>query len=133
MSNVDVQGLAYLEKAIESLAGAESECANRRYNNCANRCYYAMFQAAIAALIAAGIRPTGDRDRWEHAFVQARFAGILIKRRKLYSSDLADAFDNVQSVRLTADYEVGAISEKAAERGLDKARRLVSDVKERLL
>lgn len=133
MSNVDVQGLAYLEKAIESLAGAERECANRRYNNCANRCYYAMFQAAIAALIAAGIRPTGDSDRWEHAFVQARFAGILIKRRKLYSSDLADAFDNVQSVRLTADYEVGAISEKAGERGLDKARRLVSDVKERLL
>ena len=67
MSNVDVEGLAYLEKAIESLAGAESEHANKRYNNCANRCYYAMFQAAIAALIAAGIRPTGDRDRWEHA------------------------------------------------------------------
>ncbi len=39
MSNVDVESLAYLEKAIESLAGAESECANRRYNNCANRCY----------------------------------------------------------------------------------------------
>lgn len=49
--------LAYLDKAIESLAGAESEYANKRYNNCANRCYYAMFQAAIAALIAAGIRP----------------------------------------------------------------------------
>jgi uncharacterized protein (UPF0332 family) len=49
--------LAYLEKAIESLAGAESEFANRRYNNCANRCYYAMFQAAIAALMAAGIHP----------------------------------------------------------------------------
>lgn len=36
MSNVDMEGLAYLEKAIESLAGAESEYANRRYNNCAN-------------------------------------------------------------------------------------------------
>ena len=33
----------YLEKAVESLAGAESEYVNGRYNNCANRCYYACF------------------------------------------------------------------------------------------
>jgi len=39
----------YLAKALESLEGAESELANRRYNNCANRCYYASFQAAVAA------------------------------------------------------------------------------------
>jgi len=130
---MDVDSLAYLDKAIQSLAGAESEYANRRYNNCANRCYYAMFQAAIAALIAAGIRPAGDRERWEHEFVQARFAGVLVKRRKLYGSGLANAFDTVQSARLTADYEIAPIREKAAERALDKARRLVSDVKEQLL
>ena len=29
--------LAYLRKAIESLAGAASEFPNQRYNNCANR------------------------------------------------------------------------------------------------
>jgi len=39
----------FLAKAEESLAGAESEFVNGRYNNCANRCYYASFQAAIAA------------------------------------------------------------------------------------
>lgn len=39
-----------LEKARESLAGAESEFSNERYNNCANRAYYAVFQAAIVAL-----------------------------------------------------------------------------------
>ena len=33
----------YLEKAAESLAGAESEYVNGRYNNCSNRCYYACF------------------------------------------------------------------------------------------
>ncbi len=31
----------FMEKAQESLAGAESEAANGRHNNCANRCYYA--------------------------------------------------------------------------------------------
>ena len=46
----------YLAKAEESLRTAESEFANGRYNSCANRCYYACFQAAIAALL----REEGD-------------------------------------------------------------------------
>jgi hypothetical protein len=45
----------FLLKAEESLSGAESEFANDRNNNCANRCYYACFQAAIAALLTEGI------------------------------------------------------------------------------
>lgn len=31
----------FLAKALESLQGAESELANKRYNNAANRAYYA--------------------------------------------------------------------------------------------
>ena len=42
--------MLYLTKAEESLRGAESEYTQGRYNNTANRCYYACFQAAIAAL-----------------------------------------------------------------------------------
>jgi hypothetical protein len=45
----------YLIKAEESLRGAESEFAQGRYNNAANRCYYACFQAAVAALHHANI------------------------------------------------------------------------------
>lgn len=57
----------YRAKAVESVAGAESEYANGRYNNCANRCYYACFQIAIAALISTGIEPLGTQ--WSHTFV----------------------------------------------------------------
>ncbi len=54
---------AYLAKAEESLAGAEREFAAGAYNNCANRAYYACFQAAIAALDLADIRPPdGKRE-----------------------------------------------------------------------
>jgi uncharacterized protein (UPF0332 family) len=49
--------VVYLSKANESLAGATSELVNGRYNNTANRAYYAVFQAAIAALMQAGIAP----------------------------------------------------------------------------
>jgi uncharacterized protein (UPF0332 family) len=129
---MDTDSLAYPDKAIESLVGAESEYANRRFNNCANRCYYAMFQAAIAALIMADIRPIGVGAQWEHEFVQARFAGVLIKRRKLYPSDLASSFAPTQRARLTADYDPIAVSKREAERLLESARKLVSVVKERL-
>jgi uncharacterized protein (UPF0332 family) len=129
---VAAEHLAYLDKAIESLAGAESEFANRRYNNCANRCYYAMFQAAIAALITAGIRSPSVKGQWDHAFVQAQFSGVLIARRKLYPSDLGTSFAEVTQRRLTADYGVLAVNEKVAERAVQKARRFVSAVQRRI-
>ena len=44
----------YLAKAEESLAGAESEFMDGRYNNTADRSYYPCFQAAIAALLREG-------------------------------------------------------------------------------
>jgi uncharacterized protein (UPF0332 family) len=75
----------YLTKAIESLLTAESEFVNGRYNSCANRCYYACFQGAIAALLSQGIRPSGQ---WNHQFVQAQFVGVLINQRKRYDAQL---------------------------------------------
>ena len=57
----------YLAKATESLQTAESEFVNGRYNSCANRCYYACFQAAIAAVLREGIRPRGQ---WGDRVVQ---------------------------------------------------------------
>ena len=45
----------YFATAQESLAGAESELAHRRFNNCVRSAYYACFQAAIVALLNEGI------------------------------------------------------------------------------
>jgi uncharacterized protein (UPF0332 family) len=77
-----------LAKAAESLAGAESEFSNGRYNNCANRSYYACFQAALSAVLSAGIRPTGRIIT--HTFVDSAFVGQLVNRRKLYPSGFRD-------------------------------------------
>ena len=62
---MDDEAAVYQAKAEESLAGAEVEFASGRYNNSANRAYYACFQAAVAALIRAGVRPTGGGE-WSH-------------------------------------------------------------------
>ena len=112
----------FLTKAEESLAGAESEFANGRYNNCANRCYYSSFQAAIAALALAGVQPTGGvGGEWGHTFVQSHFANDLITRRKLYPSDLREVLSRAIVLRQAADYKTAPVSQTQASRALRRA------------
>lgn len=112
----------YLSKAEESLAGANSEFVNGRYNNVANRSYYACFQAAVHALIAAGVRPMAGREQWAHDFVQAQFVGLLINRRKLYPAELREILFRNLSLRHEADYGTNAINQVQASRALRRAR-----------
>ncbi len=119
----------FLAKATESLAGAESECARQRYNNCANRCYYTCFQAAIAALILTGIRPSRAESQWRHSFVQAQFVGQLINRRKIYPSDLRTTLNESLALREKADYEPEHVNATRAVRILQRTRTFVEAVK----
>jgi uncharacterized protein (UPF0332 family) len=113
----------YLDKALESLAGAESEFANDRYNNTANRAYYAVFQAAIAALQQAGIQPA--RDAWSHEFVPAQFDGVLINRRHLYPTELRGVLSRNAGIRLSADYDEDPVTKTEASRALRRSRTFV--------
>jgi uncharacterized protein (UPF0332 family) len=122
----DVAG--YLSKASESLTTAESEFINRRYNSCANRCYYACFQAAIAALILEGIRPPKN---WGHDFVQGQFVGQLIERRKRYSSDLRRTLSDNRILRDQDDYQAEFVGEIHAARSLRRARTFVKAIEQR--
>lgn len=119
----------YLAKALESLTGAESELANGRYNNSANRAYYACYQAAVAALLHEGMQPTGDR--WTHEVVPGLFDGVLVNRRKLYGSDLRGALDRHHVLRLRADYGSQLVSEVEMTRMLRRTRGFVAAVQAR--
>ena len=119
---------AYLSKARESLTGAHSELLNGRLNNAANRAYYAVFQAAVAALIHAGI----GRPRWYHDDVQALFASELTRRRKLYGADMRDTIYDLYEVRITADYKQEAPSRRRVERAIREANAFVKAVEERM-
>jgi uncharacterized protein (UPF0332 family) len=119
---------AFLDRARESLAGAESEFVNGRYNNSANRSYYAVFQAAIYALLAAGIRPLGAVDHWGHDYVQAQFVGQLINRRKRYPADLRNTLEQNYRLRESADYRRDPVSEVRAARAAQRAELFVTAV-----
>ena len=118
----------FLDKAQESLAGAQSEFVNGRYNNCANRCYYACFQAAIHALEQAGVQPTSTTARWGHDFVQAQFTGQLVNRRKLYPRELHEALVRNYGLRQVADYQRDLVSETQAGRALRRTREFLATI-----
>lgn len=116
----------FLKKAQECLAGAEDEFVSRRFNNCANRSYYACFHAALSALIATGYRNAGGR--WSHAAVQSEFSHRFINRTKTFPSDFRDTLLKNMDFRHTADYETEFVSEIMAARALRRARALVTAV-----
>ena len=119
----------YLAKAEASLAGAESEFASGRFDNCANRAYYACFQAAIAALLRAGIRPGARDGRWGHDFVESQFVGQLINRRHRYPTDLRGVLPQTRDLRQAADYDPEPVSRTEVGRGLRRSQEFVRAVR----
>ncbi len=124
-TDAEIQG--FLAKAVESFATATSEHANRRFNSCANRCYYACFQGAVAALLRTGIAPPRADGTWSHAFVQAQFAA-LITRRKAYPADLREVLPRLVTLRHRADYTPAQVSETQVARAVRAARQFVTAV-----
>ena len=119
-------GGTFLDKARESIAGAKIEFDGGRYNNSANRSYYATFQAAIHALQMEGFQAfQGD---WGHDFVQAQFNGQLVNRRHYYPTDLRSVLLDNHRLRTRADYEMRRVSEVLASRALQRAERFVAAI-----
>lgn len=120
---------SFLAKPAESLAGAESELTGQRYNNCANRCYYACFQAAIAALLDAGLQARSGRGHWRHGHIQAQFVGELINRRRRFPPSFRRGLSDNFALRQTADYETDGISDVQATRAVRRSREFVDAIR----
>jgi uncharacterized protein (UPF0332 family) len=118
----------FLDRARESLDGAESELANKRYNNATNRAYYACFQAAVYVLMKRAYRQPRN-GQWSHTFVQGEFAR-LIRRQKLFPSSLRDALSQLLFLRVQADYRKTSVSEIQAHRGVRRAREFMDAIEE---
>ncbi|MBI4236418.1 MAG: HEPN domain-containing protein [Chloroflexi bacterium] len=109
------------------MAGAEAEAGGRRYNNAANRLYYACFLAAVAALIQAGVNP--KREEWTHRAVHTEFQGVLINRRHVYDQSLRGFFRELWALRVQADYASQPVSAGTVDAMLLHGRSFVEQVK----
>jgi uncharacterized protein (UPF0332 family) len=111
----------FLDKAKNNLAVARICHENRFYDACANRAYFATFQAAIAALTEKGMK----RGKYDHKWVQAEFGEKLIKRQKVYPAKLKSYLLEMQIIRNRADYENRHVSRKDASDQLGRAEEMI--------
>lgn len=111
----------FLDKAKENLKMAQISFENECYNACANRAYYAAFQAAVAALSDKGL----SKGKYEHKWVQAEFSEKLIKRKKVYPSGMRSYQLEMQLIRNRADYDLNCVNRKTAFQQMTKAREMV--------
>jgi len=112
----------FFNKAKANLTVAQICFDNGFYDACANRAYYAAFQAAIAALADKGIK----RDKIDHKQIQADFSENLIKKRKVYPSKLKSYLMDMQGVRNQADYNLTNVSKNLAFQQIRRAGEMIS-------
>jgi uncharacterized protein (UPF0332 family) len=115
---------AFLFKAQENLAVAEWSYANGHFNACANRAYYAAFQAAVAVLAHFGLLRSSERI--EHRAIQGSFATGLIHQRKIFPNYLKSYLPALQEVRDDADYDAQLLSKSEATKQLRKAKEFIN-------
>lgn len=87
---------------------------------------------AGAALYHAGIVPRGGRSEWGHPFVQAEFVGWLIHRRRLYPTALRQVLARNLTLRHTADYAPGLVTESQAARALQQTHDFFAAIREQV-
>jgi uncharacterized protein (UPF0332 family) len=114
------------EKAEECLKATQRCLEERWYKSAVSRAYYAMFQAARAALASTGI----VRPWWSHGALQAIFSNELVRRQKLYPPSFVHHLTDAMELRHTADYSDVQIPPKRATRLVGAAGQFVNRVKE---
>ncbi|RLC12559.1 MAG: hypothetical protein DRI57_17585 [Deltaproteobacteria bacterium] len=118
----------FLDKAKENLKIARMSFDAGCHNACANRAYYAAFQAAIAALAAHG----STKGKNDHKWVQSEFNRRLVRRQKIYPAKLKTYLFEMQPVRNIADYSKDNVSKEVARKQLSQAAEMVQLIERRL-
>jgi uncharacterized protein (UPF0332 family) len=121
----------YLEKAQSSYAGARACLERGAFDSCVSRCYYAVFQGAIAALIQlTDFRPQGGE--WSHKVTQAEFNRRLVMRRKVFSGQVGRTLLTLIEWRHRADYSPISAGRQIARASTALAEAFLTAVQDRL-
>ena len=113
---------AHLRRAEDALAVANLALPKGLHRDAISRAYYAMYHAAKALLVSAGV------DTRTHK-------GLIAKTRELFADqlgpDLVPALARLQAMRESSDYEVGVdMTSRAAGEACEAARRFVDRARE---
>jgi len=106
-----------LERSQSSLKAARICLEQRLYDSAASRAYFAMFQLAVCALEARGIK----RSEWTHKGVHGDFVQHFVRGRKVVPANFAGALPALMEIRHLADYRQPAPSQRQVERAVNLA------------
>jgi len=121
----------YMEKAARALAGARLLLAAQDTEGACNRAYYAMFDAAHAALLAAGISIAEGRAK-THAGLIAMFGKYLVQGA-LIDAEFGRSFNKVQRLRQLADYTGDDIALADAVWAVEQAEIFVQAIRDKFV
>ncbi|SNX28723.1 Uncharacterized protein, contains HEPN domain, UPF0332 family [Polynucleobacter meluiroseus] len=113
-------------KAKELFTKAQTAAASARIllnagdvDGACNRAYYAMFDAARAALLASGIDESTVNTK-THSGLISKFSLELVKSGQV-SLELGKSLNKVEDLRLMADYKGDAVLEEDAAWAVNQA------------
>jgi uncharacterized protein (UPF0332 family) len=116
----------YMRKAERALATARLLLTDDPDGAC-NRAYYAMFDAAHAALYAAGVELRERPIKSHHGLVSV-FGQHLVRTNQIEAEHGA-ALNKVLNLRLLADYQGSPLSSDKAAQAIDLAAAFVAAIK----
>lgn len=120
-----------LEKADRAIASAEVLLGDGDAEGASNRSYYAMFNAARAALILIGA-PSAVTEGKSHSGLHAAFNQYLIKPGHIPQT-LGAEFRRAERLRQISDYLDDPIESDKAVLTLKQAREFIQKVKSDIL
>ena len=120
-----------MTKAQRALASSITLLQDGDGDGACNRAYYAMFDAARAALIASKA-PVPPEIAKTHSGLIAAFSLHLVKT-DLFPKELGRSFNKAEDLRLVADYKGDPISLEDAQWTVQQAQAFVEQVEIRYM
>jgi len=113
------------------MAKADTACSSARalldlgdVDGAANRAYYAMFDAARAALLASGMPVEPDIGRTHSGLIGA-FGNLLVKNGPV-SKEMGKLLNRAHEIRLMADYKGDSVESADAQEIVEQAETFVA-------
>jgi uncharacterized protein (UPF0332 family) len=116
-----------LDKADKALSSARLLLNAGDSDGASNRAYYAMFDAAIAALVWAGAA-TADKPPKTHSGLIGAF-GLHLVQAGLLPTAFGRSLNRVQELQLTGDYLAAPVPTDKAEWAVREAETFVAAVR----
>jgi uncharacterized protein (UPF0332 family) len=116
---------SYMQKAEQALASTRQLLTGGDADGACNRAYYAMFDAAHAALRSANVAETASAIRTHRGLIAA--FGLHLTLDGHVASGLGSSLNKVERLCLLADYTGDPVNDEdsardSVERGLENAR-----------